>query len=620
MKTSSQLNHGTAPGRLCLGIDGGATRTVAVLGDDAGHELGRMEAQPTNLRLLTDGALLAVFREIARTFPAPNAVGIGLAGAWDDADRERIRRAASACWPHVPCQATHDLEIALAAALPLPKPQAEVLILSGTGSCCYGRNPTGRVAKVGGWGHTLGDQGSGYDLGMSSLRAVVEHYDRSGRWPPLGGDLLQTLQLNEPNDLISWAQAAGKADIARLAISVFAAWDRGDRIATAVVGATAHRLAADADACARKLGPGRQPTRFVLAGSLLREQPRFRASVLRELRRLRPDATATLLTRDPAWGAVLLARRLRAPRPEPAPGRSPALPPATVRSRQLSPTEERNPRSLRLDTMPLGTAIELMLSEDETLPRKLLVEKAGIERAVRLITRSLRSGGRLLYVGAGTSGRLGVLDASECPPTFNTPPGLVQGIIAGGQSALWSPVEGGEDDARAGSRATEFRRVTRRDVVVGIAASGTTPFVWGALRAAKGRGATTVLVCFNPYLEISPVVRPTVVIAPNLGPELLTGSTRLKAGTATKLLLNLFTTLAMVRLGKVMSNLMVDVRASNEKLRARAVRIAATLAQVAPAAAETALVANRWEIRAAVKALRRRALKPERASKSARPV
>jgi N-acetylmuramic acid 6-phosphate etherase len=211
----------------------------------------------------------------------------------------------------------------------------------------------------------------------------------------------------------------------------------------------------------------------------------------------------------------------------------------------------------------------------------------------------------LFYVGAGTSGRLGVLDASECPPTFRSSPDLVQGIIAGGQEALWQSGEDAEDDADAGGRAIEFRGVTRRDVVIGIAASGTTPFVWGALRAAKRRGAATVLVCFNPFLKIPRALRPVVVIAPNLGPELLTGSTRLKAGTATKQLLNMFTTLAMVRLGKVRSNLMIDVNPANVKLRDRAVRIVRELTGADYEAAQAALERSGWVVKKAAGRLSR---------------
>jgi N-acetylmuramic acid 6-phosphate etherase len=255
---------------------------------------------------------------------------------------------------------------------------------------------------------------------------------------------------------------------------------------------------------------------------------------------------------------------------------------------------------MNLDKLPTSEAIALMLSEDSKIPAALLAERKQIERTVNLIVRAFRSGGKLFYVGAGTSGRLGVLDASECPPTFRTPPDLVQGIIAGGQKAIWSAVEGAEDDAAAGGHAVEFRGVGKRDVVVGIAASGRTPFVWGALGAAKRRGAKTVLLCFNPFLKIPRAEKPDVVIAPNVGPEILTGSTRLKAGTATKLVLNIFTTLAMVRLGKVAGNLMVDLNPSNVKLRDRAVRIVRELSGADEAAARTWLEKAGWVVKRAL--------------------
>ena len=255
---------------------------------------------------------------------------------------------------------------------------------------------------------------------------------------------------------------------------------------------------------------------------------------------------------------------------------------------------------MHLDRLPLGDAIRLMLDEDAKLPAALLAQQEPIERTIRLVAATLRRGGRLWYVGAGTSGRLGVLDASECPPTFSVPPDRVQAILAGGQAALWSSLEGAEDDAGAGARAVEFRGVATGDVVVGIAASGRTPFVWGALHAARRLGARTVLLCFNPNLRFPRGTRPDVVVAPEVGPEVLTGSTRLKAGTATKLVLNLVTTLAMVRLGKVVRNLMVDVRPSNAKLRDRAVRIVETLTGRSPAEAQAALEASGWEVRRAL--------------------
>jgi N-acetylmuramic acid 6-phosphate etherase len=261
---------------------------------------------------------------------------------------------------------------------------------------------------------------------------------------------------------------------------------------------------------------------------------------------------------------------------------------------------------MTLDKMPLGEALRLMLSEDAKIPTALLAEHHRIERGIRLIVRAFKRGGRLFYIGAGTSGRLGILDASECPPTFRAPPEQVQAIIAGGQRAIWESVEGAEDDTDAGERAVRFRGVRQRDVVVGIAASGRTPFVWGALRAAQRRGANTMLVCFNPALRIPLKMRPDLVIAPAIGPEIVTGSTRLKAGTATKLILNAFTTLAMVRMGKVMSNLMVDVKPANRKLRDRAVRIVQELTNADYTAAQVALEKSGWVVKAAVARLARR--------------
>jgi N-acetylmuramic acid 6-phosphate etherase len=255
---------------------------------------------------------------------------------------------------------------------------------------------------------------------------------------------------------------------------------------------------------------------------------------------------------------------------------------------------------MNLDKLPVSKAVALMLREDAGITKRLFPERHRIAQVVEAVARAFRRGGRLCYVGAGTSGRLGVLDASECPPTFRTSPDLVQGIIAGGQKALWQSVEGAEDDAEAGGRAVEVRGITRRDVVIGITASGTTPFVWGALREAKHRGATTVLVCFNPFLKIPHALRPAIVIAPNLGPEVLTGSTRLKAGTATKQLLNMFTTLAMVRIGKVRSNLMVDLKPGNAKLRDRAVRIVRELTGADYPAAQEALERSGWVVAKAV--------------------
>jgi N-acetylmuramic acid 6-phosphate etherase len=593
-----------------LGIEAGGTRTVGLFDAGDGSPIRRAEAGPANLLLLTDAQLRARLGEIASAFPPPSAICIGMAGARAEADRERIRIAAAKVWPGVPVVVTNDLETALMAADP-PRGSGhrhapQVLVLSGTGSCSFSRTADGKTARVGGWGHVLGDKGSGFEIGLRALKAVVYYLDRDGEWSALGERILRALLLNQPDDLPAWAQNASKTEIAALAVEVFRAWSAGDKIATDILTGAAESLAKDAITCAGKVAKCGDPIQFVLAGSNLLRQPRFARKVAALIRKRWPHSIVTPLRHESAYGALALARQAFPPGALIAPRTSPATPPKRVATIPLSPTEQRNPRSMNLDRMSTADAVKLMLREERIVTSALLAEREKICKGVELIVRSFKRGGRLFYVGAGTSGRLGVLDASECPPTFRSDAAMVQGIIAGGQTALWQAAEGAEDDPQAGTSAIEFRGVTRHDVVVGIAASGRTPFVWGALREAMRRGASTILLCFHPDLIIPRGERPTFVIAPRIGPEILTGSTRLKSGTATKLVLNIFTTLAMVRMGKVLGNQMVDVKATNAKLRDRAVRIVRELTGADYANAEAALLKTDWNLKAACRRLGRR--------------
>ncbi|MBW3629652.1 MAG: N-acetylmuramic acid 6-phosphate etherase [Gemmatimonadetes bacterium] len=235
-------------------------------------------------------------------------------------------------------------------------------------------------------------------------------------------------------------------------------------------------------------------------------------------------------------------------------------------------TEQRNPATAEIDRLSPLEIVDVINDEDQKVAPAVQAERKSIARAIEFVEEAFRSGGRLIYVGAGTSGRLGVLDASEMPPTYGTDPEMVQGVIAGGLDALTRAKEGAEDQPQEGAAAVEARRVGPKDFVLGIATSGTTPFVHGALQRAKELGAKTgFLLCTPPLPEYR--TRYDVVIAPLVGPEVVTGSTRMKAGTATKLVLNMITTGAMIRLGKVFGNLMVDLRATNEKLQDRSERI-----------------------------------------------
>ena len=235
-------------------------------------------------------------------------------------------------------------------------------------------------------------------------------------------------------------------------------------------------------------------------------------------------------------------------------------------------TERRNPRSATIDTASSLEIVDLIGAEDAGVPSAVARVRQEIARAIDLVEAAFRAGGRLVYVGAGTSGRLGVLDAAECPPTFGTPPEMVLGVIAGGYPALVRSVEGAEDDVNAGIGEIDARRVGPHDVVVGIAASGTTPFVRAALSRAQTLGARSVLVtCAEPPALLQETCDVCIVV--KVGPEVVTGSTRMKAGTATKLVLNTLTTGAMIRIGKTYGNLMVDLRAWNDKLVDRSQRI-----------------------------------------------
>lgn len=267
-------------------------------------------------------------------------------------------------------------------------------------------------------------------------------------------------------------------------------------------------------------------------------------------------------------------------------------------------TEQRNPRTEAIDLASSRAIVDLMNAEDRLVPEAVHACREEIARTVDLAVAAFEAGGRLIYVGAGTSGRLGVLDATECPPTFGTSPDMVVGIIAGGLPALTRSQEGAEDDIAAAVRDLDARGVSANDVVLGIAASGTTPYVRAALGRARRLGAKTVLLtCSEPPSDLAAACDATIVV--RAGPEVLTGSTRLKAGTATKLVLNTITTAAMIRTGKAYGNLMVDLMAWSEKLKDRGERIVMEACGVDRARARTAIVEAGGSVKLAVVMVRR---------------
>jgi N-acetylmuramic acid 6-phosphate etherase len=261
-------------------------------------------------------------------------------------------------------------------------------------------------------------------------------------------------------------------------------------------------------------------------------------------------------------------------------------------------TEQPNPASASIDTLPTEQALRIINAEDQRVAAAVGREIPAIARAVDAIVAALENGGRLFYLGAGTSGRLGVLDASEIPPTFSAPPEMVQGIMAGGEAALSRATETTEDDPAIGARDLSARGFTEKDVLVGIAASGRTPYVLGAVAEARRLGAVTVGICCTSNAELSRAV--DIAIAPLVGPEIVAGSTRMKAGTAQKMVLNMLSTGTFIRLGYIYGNLMVNVQPKNEKLVDRARRIIAQAAGVSPERARELLAESGMSVRTAI--------------------
>jgi N-acetylmuramic acid 6-phosphate etherase len=335
--------------------------------------------------------------------------------------------------------------------------------------------------------------------------------------------------------------------------------------------------------------------KVILLGGLFHRDSIYTHAFRRKLKKNLPDARVAAAERTPELGAAWLASEMGDHATIQALDRE-----DKIDSLAAALTEQRNPRSENLEKLSARELVELFVEEEKFVQDALRGAIVDLAKTVEMVAASLRKGGRLFYVGAGSSGRIGVLDASEIPPTFGASAELVQGIIAGGATALSRSVEGAEDEADNGALAIDERGIKNGDVVIGITASGRTPFVLGALGRAKSLGAKTVLLTCNPAgtAASTPDVDLTIDLA--TGPEILTGSTRLKAGTATKIALNIISTGAMVALGKVRGNLMIDLQILSTKLRDRAIRLVAEIAGCDYEAARKRLETTDWNLRAAV--------------------
>jgi N-acetylmuramic acid 6-phosphate etherase len=597
------------PGERILGVEGGGTKTAWALVEsvapqargDPGWEFRVLEygkLPPSNFRLTAPERLRAILAKLPKQI---DRAGVFLAGCATEEDRRALKQICLEIWPDAKVLTGSDRDSGLAAALDHGD---GIVVNAGSGSSVSGRRGD-RIERAGGWGHILGDAGGGYFLSIQALRLILREHDLHRAEMDFTAKILHALSLNNFDELVRWAQTADKMEIAMLTPVVFEAAAGGDagiidiieegaRVLCEYTGAVAERL--------HLLAP-----KVVLMGGLFYRDSIYTHTFRRQLKKNLPDARVATAEQSPELGAAWIAAEAH---DHAAFHLGPSQ--TQIDSLAVALTEQRNPRSENLEKMSAHEVVQVFVEEEKFVQEALRTAGADLARAIEMVTKSLRNGGRLFYVGAGSSGRIGVLDASEIPPTFGAPAYLVQGVIAGGATALYRSVEGAEDEESAGVLAVDERGVTAADVVIGITASGRTPFVLGALFQANSLGAKTMLLTCNPSvaggddsgrprssLQVGTTIVDLVIILP-VGPEILTGSTRLKAGTATKVALNIISTGAMIGLGKVHGNLMIDLHTTSTKLRDRAVRVLAELTQRDYESARSSLEANEWDLRAAL--------------------
>src|SRR6266516_1775163 len=538
-----------------LGVEGGGTKTAWVLvertgagGADPGSQLrildqGRLP--PSNVRLETPDRLKAIFRELPREI---DRAGVFLAGCGTAEDRQSLSRLCAEIWPNARIITGSDRESGVAAAL---EHGDGIVVSAGSGSSVTGRRGE-RIERAGGWGHILGDTGGGYFLSIQALRLILREYDLQRVERPFTVKILQALSLNNFDELVRWAQTADKMEVALLTRVVFEAAAGGDPRITEIIENGAQALCDYTETIASRLHL--LAPKVMLMGGLFYRDSIYTHAFRRRLKKNLPDARVAIAERAPELGAAWLAAEVRDHVTF-----QPKLSEEQIDNLAAALTEQRNPRSENLEKLSARELVELFVEEEKFVQDALRGAIVDLTRAIEIVTESLRNGGRLFYVGAGSSGRIGVLDASEIPPTFGASPELVQGLIAGGATAIHLSVEGAEDEKGAGAVAMDQRGVRGVDVVIGITASGWTPYVLGALARAKSIDAKTVLLTCNPANLQTGIADLEINLA--VGPEIVTGSTRLKAGTATKIALNIISTGAMVELGKVHGNLMIDLHA-----------------------------------------------------------
>ncbi len=624
MSTAQSVNdsHCSAPREaqgVLVAIDGGGSKTEAVAFRADGCVLARVRVgMPLNPNGAPEESVNAM-DEVARRLrtvlglEAIEHVFIGVAGGSASSVQDKLSAQVRRLFPALKqVITTHDAISALwCGGGTLPR----LSLIAGTGTVAYGLDGEGREFRVGGWGYLIADEGGGYDLGRRALKAIMAEHDGSGEPTGLTQAIMDCWSVPDVKALIPLAYEGGRTRIASLSSLVCEAAAGGDAVAKRLIDGAANDLVAllvDAIKVSDRAAEGAaKSVEVILTGGLWGSAwflKKFK-SVLEES----GVATRVMLTAPSMppvlGGAIYLLDQLGLDTETNTKARleqtfsrceevactsADAIQEAGV-DRHANPlsglgTESSDPALYDLDARDTLSIVKLIADSNQHAVSAVKREATSIADAIDAISARLSAGGKLYYVGAGTSGRLGVLDAAECPPTFGVSPEKVQGIIAGGESALLHPSEGAEDNEAQGGLDLKSRGVAPGDVVVAIAASGRTPYCMGALKEARSCGALTVSLACNKGAAFSAYADHPIEVS--TGAEIIAGSTRMKAGTAQKVVLNMFSTIAMIHMGKVFHGRMVDMVPSNEKLKIRARGIVMHAGGVASESAATELLAQ----------------------------
>ncbi|MCS7223944.1 MAG: N-acetylmuramic acid 6-phosphate etherase [Armatimonadetes bacterium] len=605
-----------------IGVDAGATKTCAALVGRDGGLLAEVTLSGANPLLSGEAAYRTVaaacrdalaiaqsrWERIAFLFVGMSGVDEPESPSWKAA-----KKSLQAVIP-VPFELDNDSYVAHQGAF---GGADGVLTIAGTGAIvlalCQGRR-----YRVDGMGEWLGDEGSAAWITLQGLRAAVRGQDGRGRKTQLAQALPLALGvscLREVVTLLSLGEIS-RQELAWVATKVQTFAEKGDQVAAEILREAGRRLAESAFVARARTGV-RLPVSY--SGGVFEHFPLTKETFCTTLQLQGVEVTDPMA--PPHLGACLVAAKFAGWKVDPqwlrrleekrkaieSPSQKSDEILLSVLPRLIS--EQRNWATLDISRRSVDDILLLINEEDQKVAPAVRDEIPAIAQAVRWATAAILSGGRVFYVGAGTSGRLGVMDAAECPPTFGTPPQWFQGIMAGGYEALWKSVEGAEDDQEEGRKQIQKARLDGKDLVIGISMSGRTPFVLGAIEEARRRGARTVVLTVN---RSSPLAQSCdLVIAPAVGPEVLAGSTRMKGGTATKLILNMLSTATMIRLGRVESNLMVGLKTWCGKLRERAKRIVSLIGGISLDDAERILSQNEWDVRRALNQLSRGPCQPD---------